>query len=94
MVAMVASMVSAPGRDPESLVRLVAALGSHPFNPRAGRPAVPLLAVAGSADPMARDAGWVAEAVPGARVLSVPGDHRGALLAPEFREAAIAFLGS
>ncbi|GAA3697342.1 alpha/beta hydrolase [Arthrobacter ginkgonis] len=94
LVSMLASMVSAPGRDSESLIRLMAALGERPFSPQAGRPAVPLLAVAGSGDPVAGDAGWVAESVPGARVLSVPGDHRGALLAPEFREAAIAFLAS
>ncbi|MGJ4842902.1 alpha/beta fold hydrolase [Leifsonia sp. Le1] len=93
LTGMMAAMVSAPGADTASLVALIAGLGSEPFAPESGAPDVPVLFVAGSEDPMAGGIGQLVAAVPGAAIVRVPGDHRGALDSAEFRAAAVAFLG-
>lgn len=54
--------------------------------------AVPTLVVAGDADPLAAGADRLAAAIPGARLLTVPGDHLGAVAAPELVEGLFAFL--
>ncbi len=53
----------------------------------------PTLVVAGDADPLAVRPQVLADAVPGARVAVVPGDHLGAVRAPAFVEALVGFLG-
>lgn len=93
LTGMMAAMVSAPGADTASLVALIAGLGSEPFAPESGAPDVPVLFVAGAEDPMAGGIEQLVAAVPGAAILRVPGDHRGALDSAEFRAAAVAFLG-
>lgn len=92
LTGMMASMVTAPGRDTASLVALVAGLGSEPFAPQDGAPDAPALFVAGADDPMSGGIDELVAAIPGASILRVPGDHRGALDSAEFRDAAVAFL--
>ncbi|MCI0157609.1 alpha/beta fold hydrolase [Leifsonia shinshuensis] len=92
LVGMMAAMVAAPGRDTSSLLALMAGLGSQPFDPAAGGPAVPTLVAAGVDDVMTTGLEAVAAALPDAVFVRVPGDHRGALDSAEFRDAAIRFL--
>lgn len=92
VVGAIAGLIGASGRDSTGLVRLVAGLGSEPFAPQSGGPAVPTLLVTGADDQMAQGVDELAAALPRAEVLRVPGDHRGALDSPEFRAAAIEFL--
>lgn len=92
LVGMMAGMISAPGRDTASLARLIPGLASEPFAPQSTAPAVPALLVAGSTDQMTQGIEDLADALPDGSLTRVPGDHRGALDSPEFREAAIRFL--
>ena len=92
---MMAGMVSGAGRDTDSLLALIAGLGSEPFapeGPAASRPDVPTLFAAGSDDPMTQGLDGLTAVIPDARLVRVPGDHLGALHSPEFREAALTFL--
>jgi len=61
--------------------------------PPLGEIAAPTLVVAGVADHLAARPQVLADAIPGARVVTVPGDHLGALLTPEFTAALVGFLG-
>jgi pimeloyl-ACP methyl ester carboxylesterase len=54
--------------------------------------AVPTLVIAGDVDPLARGADRLAEAIPGARLLTVPGDHLGAVGSAELIDGLLAFL--
>ncbi len=92
LVGMMATMVSAPGRDTASLLALMAGLGSEPFDPSRGAPAVPTLIVRGEDDPMTQGLEGLASTLPDARFQTVPGDHRGALDSAEFRAAVVRFL--
>ena len=92
LTGMMAMMISAPGRDTASLAQLIPGLASQPFAPAQGGPRVPTLFVAGDADEMAEGVEALAAGLPQAELISVPGDHRGALDSPEFRVAAIEFL--
>ncbi|MGN6425800.1 MAG: alpha/beta fold hydrolase [Leifsonia sp.] len=95
LTAMMAGMVSAPGRDTASLLALMRGLGAEPFTPEAPGaflPAVPTLVVAGADDGMTAGLDDLTSRLPHARYLTVPGDHRGALDSPAFRAAALAFL--
>ncbi|MFV0434676.1 MAG: alpha/beta fold hydrolase [Leucobacter sp.] len=92
LVGMMAGMISAPGRDTASLARLIPGLASEPFTPQNGGPAIPTLFVAGSDDQMTQGIENLIESLAQASLTRVPGDHRGALDSPEFREAAIRFL--
>ncbi|MFF1574498.1 alpha/beta fold hydrolase [Leifsonia sp. NPDC058292] len=93
MLGMMAAMVSAPGRDTESLIALIRGLGSEPFTPSAGAPAeTPILFVAGSDDVMTTGIEDLVALTQNGTLARVPGDHRGALDSPEFRAAALAFL--
>ncbi|WP_029947400.1 alpha/beta fold hydrolase [Leifsonia aquatica] len=92
---MMAGMVSGPGRDTDSLLALIAGLGSQPFapeDPAATRPDVPTLFVAGADDAMTQGLEGLTAIVPDARLVRVPGDHLGALASSEFRAAALTFL--
>ncbi|MFJ3488959.1 alpha/beta fold hydrolase [Leifsonia aquatica] len=94
-VGMMAGMVSGGGRDTDSLLALMAGLGSEPFapeDPAASRPDVPTLLVAGTDDPMTQGLEGLTAVVPDARLVRVPGDHLGALHSAAFREAALTFL--
>lgn len=92
LVGALAALITAAGQDTDSLVRLVAGLGSEPFAPQRGGPAVPTLLVAGTDDQMTQGVDGIAEALPDSAVIRVPGDHREALDSPEFRAAALEFL--
>ncbi len=92
LTGMMAALVSAPGRDTASLLALIAGLGAEPFAPQDRVPAVPTLFVAGADDPMTQGLEALAATVPGASLLRVPGDHRGALDSAELRRAALDFL--
>lgn len=58
-----------------------------------GDVAAPTLVLAGDADVLAVRPQVLADALPGARLVTVPGDHLGAVRAPAFTEALVAFLG-
>ena len=49
--------------------------------------------MAGDADPLAVRPQVLADAIPGARVAVVPGDHLGAVRTPVFAGALVGFLG-
>lgn len=53
----------------------------------------PTLLIAGDADPLAVRPQVLADAIPGARLLTVSGDHLGAVRVPEFAAALVGFLG-
>jgi pimeloyl-ACP methyl ester carboxylesterase len=53
---------------------------------------VPVLVLAGESDPLAAEPERLAEAIPGARLHLVPGDHLSAVLAPEFSRTLATFL--
>ncbi|MBB2499854.1 alpha/beta fold hydrolase [Amycolatopsis echigonensis] len=80
--------------DADSLLNLVEGLASEPFDPGAGVPRVPTLFLAGRQDVMAHGIEQLVARVPGARLRQVAGDHRGALVGVEFREAVFEFLGA
>ncbi|MEU5860323.1 alpha/beta fold hydrolase [Nonomuraea sp. NPDC047529] len=98
MTGMIASMIAgASGGDPEraaGLVRLVEGLRGTPFEPKGWAGRTPPVFVAGSQDMMTSGIENVVALVPGARLVTVPGDHRAALAGPEFRAAIAAALGT
>jgi pimeloyl-ACP methyl ester carboxylesterase len=53
---------------------------------------VPTLVVNGTADTLIGDPASVAEAIPGAELVMVPGDHLSAVTKPEFAKAVVNFL--
>ena len=55
--------------------------------------AAPTLVIAGVADPLAARPQVLADAIAGARLVTVPGDHLGAVWKPEFAAALVGFLG-
>jgi hypothetical protein len=85
-----AAWVSLPWLEREQTLLLLKALGAEPFDPSVDIPRTPTLVVAGAEDDPCED---VAATLPDATYLTVPGDHYGALMSPEFRAAAIDFLG-
>lgn len=93
LTGMIGGMIAAHAPDPAAMLDLVAALGAEPFDPSAEAPSCPVLLLAGQDDPMMQGVEALAAALPGARLERVPGDHQGALHAPEFRAEAFAFLG-
>lgn len=73
------------------------ALAAHadagqPPAPDLGSIAVPSLLIAGDADPLAIRPEILAAAIPGCRLVTVPGDHVQARLDPGFTAAVLAFL--
>jgi pimeloyl-ACP methyl ester carboxylesterase len=73
------------------------ALAAHAASPQhiatgLDRIGVPVLLIAGDADPLAIRPERLAAAIPGCRLAIVPGDHVAARLCPEFGEAVIDFL--
>ncbi|GAA1344238.1 alpha/beta fold hydrolase [Saccharothrix algeriensis] len=93
LTGIITSMVSGPGQDAESLLRLVEGLAREPFDPAARAPEAPTLFLAGKEDQMAQGIDQVVARVPGARLEHVPGDHLGALAGDELRTAVFRFLG-
>ncbi len=93
MTAGIGSMVAAAGPRAMSLARLVEGLASEPFDPASRPPTTPTLFIRGRDDGMTEGMDALAARVPGARTLTVPGDHGGALRSQEFLDATLAFLG-
>lgn len=90
---MIAGMISRPGLDTPGLARCAEGLAREPFDPDAHTaPRVPTLFAAGTDDPMSAGIGTLTALVPGARLVSLPGDHLAALASAEFRDAALEFL--
>lgn len=92
LTGMILHMVSLPGNRPAELIDLIEGLAAEPFDPASGAPAQPTLLLGGADDGMSAGIGDLAVLLPESRVGRVPGDHLGALHAPEFRAAAAAFL--
>jgi len=92
MTGMMGGMVAAQGDRAKGVAYLMEGLGSEAFAPQASAPKTPTLFLAGDADQMAQGVGALAELVPDSRVVSVPGDHLGALASTEFRDAVLEFL--
>ncbi|SDF40503.1 Pimeloyl-ACP methyl ester carboxylesterase [Blastococcus aurantiacus] len=79
------------GADRLALAAHVRAINTEPL-PLADI-AAPTLVVAGDADPLAVRPQVLADAISGARLVTVPGDHLGAVRTPEFVAALVGFLG-
>jgi pimeloyl-ACP methyl ester carboxylesterase len=92
MTAMVAQLVQSPGQDAEALALCVEGLARTPFEAKPPVRAVPTLLVAGEDDFVAQGIEQLASALPDAKLVRVPGDHRGALASLEFRDAVLEFL--
>lgn len=91
MTEMIAGMIAGaargvPGRA-HGLVTLVEGLRSTPFEPKGWAGRRPPVFVAGAEDMMTSGIENVVALVPGARLVTVPGDHRAALAGTEFRAA-------
>jgi pimeloyl-ACP methyl ester carboxylesterase len=79
------------------LVALAACQRSHrpPPDARAlGRISVPTLVLNGEEDTLVRAPEWLVEAIPGAKLVLVPGDHISAVVKPEFPQAILEFLSA
>ncbi|GGT01977.1 alpha/beta fold hydrolase [Nonomuraea spiralis] len=91
MTGMIAAMIAgASGGVPEraaGLVRLVEGLRATPFEPKGWAGRTPPVFVAGAEDMMTSGIENVVALAPGARLVTVPGDHRGALAGQAFRDA-------
>ncbi|GAA4524074.1 alpha/beta fold hydrolase [Amycolatopsis samaneae] len=94
LTAMIARMISAPGRDPVALCRCIEGLRSAPFDPAVGTLRVPTRFVAGKDDPVSQGVTGLLALVPGSDLVTVPGDHGGALRGAKFKAAALEFLGA
>ena len=79
------------GADRLALAAHVRAINTEPLP--LGEIAAPTLVVAGEADPLAVRPEVLSEAISGARLVTVPGDHLGAVRTPEFTAALVGFLG-
>ena len=57
-----------------------------------GQISVPTLVLNGEKDTLVRSPEWLTEAIPGARLRLVPGDHLSVVVKPEFTRAILEFL--
>jgi pimeloyl-ACP methyl ester carboxylesterase len=91
-IAAFRTLADAVGADREAL----AAQASRPHNTPIpfDRIDAPTLLIAGDRDPLAQRPEVLADAIPGARLLVVAGDHLQAVGAPEFAPAIVDFLAS
>lgn len=78
------------GADRQALAAHVRAVRTEPFP--VGAIAAPTLVLAGDSDPLAAHPQVLADAIPGARLVTVPGDHLGAVRSPVFAGALVGFL--
>ncbi|MEV6443105.1 alpha/beta fold hydrolase [Amycolatopsis sp. NPDC051716] len=92
LTAAIARMITAPGRDPAALARCIEGLRHEPFVPEASTLTVPTRFVAGQDDPISQGIETLIPLAPGSDLLTVPGDHGGALRGVPFRAAAVSFL--
>lgn len=87
--ARLAEWVSIPRLDRDTLLWLIEALDADEFDPIVNPPQLPTLFVAGDED---SQLDHIAETLPFATYVVVPGDHYRALISAEFRTAAIDFV--
>lgn len=80
----------AVGADRKALAAQARSVHSEPI--AVDRISIPTLVLAGREDPLAERPEVLRDAIPNARLVSVPGDHLGALAASEFAPALVAFL--
>ena len=92
LTAMIVSMTRLPGNDPMSLLNIVEGFAEEPFDPLAHPPACPALLLGGEDDQMSQGIDDLAEMIPDATIVRVPGDHVAAVHSPEFRAAVTGFL--
>lgn len=90
-IARLAGMITSNGVDTVTALWLLEGLQSEPFDPDVGVPTVPTLIVSGTEDG-AEELELVTDRIPAATFRTVPGDHGGALMSPEFRSAAVDFV--
>ena len=91
--AMMAGAIGRPGVNTAAVARCAEGLALEPFVPTAATaPPGPVLFAAGIDDQMSAGIDALIALVPDSRLVSVPGDHLGALASSEFRTAVIAFL--
>lgn len=82
-----------PGNDLPSLLAMVSAIKTEPFDPQAAVPKMPLLLIAGDRDEYAGGIEDLASWAPRADITALPGrDHTNAVTSRAFKEAAVAFL--
>lgn len=80
--------------DLPSLLSMVSAVKTEPFDPQAEVPKMPVLLVAGDQDGYAQGIDDLERWAPAARTLSLPGrSHANAVTSRSFKDAAIDFLG-
>lgn len=87
------SFADATGADRLALAALQRARSRLPDRKALGRIRTPTLVVVGERDTLVGSAGALAGAIPGARLVVVPGDHISAPVKPEFAQAIVEFLG-
>jgi len=81
-----------PGNDPQALMRVAEAVRRRPFMARERVPQHPMLLVAGGDDPVAAHSQALAEELPNARFLALPGrTHVTAVTSRLFQAEAAAF---
>ncbi|MEC5198163.1 pimeloyl-ACP methyl ester carboxylesterase [Arthrobacter sp. PL16] len=82
-----------PDNDLPSLLALVSAITTEPFDPQAAVPKMPLLLVAGDQDDYAGGIDDLQDWAPNARITRLPGrNHTNAITSRLFKEAAVEFL--
>jgi pimeloyl-ACP methyl ester carboxylesterase len=91
MAAAFRTFADSTGADRLALAAHVRAVDTEPLPLDAI--AAPTLVVAGVADPLAARPQVLADAIAGARLVTVAGDHLGAVWKPEFAAALVGFLG-
>ncbi|QWF85377.1 alpha/beta fold hydrolase [Amycolatopsis sp. CA-230715] len=92
LTAMIARLITGPGRDAVALGRCIEGLRREPFAPSAGQLTVPTRFVAGEDDPVSHGIDQLVAMVPGSDLVVVPGDHTAALRGAAFQTAARSFL--
>lgn len=81
------------GNDLRALAAMQRSAGRGWFDPGKLREvALPVMVLVGEADTLVGPADGLAAAIPGAKLVKVPGDHLTAPLQPEFRRAIVDFL--
>ena len=93
LTATVAMMVTGPGQDTQSLLKVVAGLAREPFVPTPDAFTVPTLLIGGADDTISQGMEVLTDLLGDARAIRIPGDHVSALQGPHFAAAAIGFLG-
>lgn len=83
-----------PDNDLPSLLAMVSAIKTEPFDPQGAVPRMPLLLVAGDQDEYAEGIQDLRTWAPQAEVTTLPGrNHTNAITSRAFKDAALAFLG-